>query len=59
MAPTPKPTFDLPEWADEAETVEYDGKLRDIYWVRVFSCEEGTSTNSMHSKLRTPNPRAM
>jgi len=51
--PTPAPTFNVPEWADEVTTIEYDGNTRDIAWVRVFECTEGTTTFSRSSDYDT------
>jgi len=42
--PTAQPTIAVPDWADEVTTIEYDGKVRDIAWIHVFWCAEGTST---------------
>jgi len=53
VAPTSEPTMSVPAWANEVSTVEYDGKSRDIGWIRVFDCTEGTNAYSRVSNYYT------
>jgi len=57
--PTPTPTIAVPDWADEVTTIEYDGNVRDIAWIRVFECEEGTSTFSRDSRFASLSKTAI